>query len=339
MWRVIGKAVLIATSASAFGGCGGTKSGEVELVNVSYDPTRELYREINEAFTEDYLQRTGTRLRITQSHGGSGSQARAVIDGLRADVVTLALAGDIEALQKKGLIAEGWQARLPNNSCPYTSTIVLLVRTGNPLGIKDWPDLVRSDVRVITPNPKTSGGARWNFLAAWGFVAHQQGRGEVEATEFIRRLCANVPKLDTGARGSTDTFAKRRHGDVLIAWENEAILLRKESQEGLEIVYPSASILAEPPVAWVDQWTTERSTTEIAEKYLTFLYSEPAQDIIARHGYRPFSPAASKKHAALFPAIKLFSLKEVAGDWEAAQAKFFADGGIFDQVYQPRGAR
>jgi sulfate transport system substrate-binding protein len=315
-----------------------SRHGELELVNASYDPTRELYQEINEAFQTHYRQLTGKSVRVTQSHGGSGSQARAVIDGLRADVVTLALAADIDAIQHRGLIAESWQSRLPNSSCPYTSTIVFVVRSGNPLGIKDWPDLVRRDVKVITPNPKTSGGARWNFLAAWGFVTVHQGKSEGEATEFIRRLFAHVPKLDTGARGSTDTFAKRKQGDVLIAWESEAILLQRESEDALEIVYPSASILAEPPVAVVDKWTAERGTRELAEAYLKFLYTEQAQDIIGKHGYRPASKLA-QENAGLFPPLQLFTLRDVVGDWPAAQQKFFSDGGVFDQAYQPKGAR
>jgi sulfate/thiosulfate transport system substrate-binding protein len=332
--------LLCSVGTGVLTGCGGRGDAEFELINVSYDPTRELYQAINAAFTADYFARTGRKVAVTQSHGGSSSQARAVIDGLRADVVTLALAGDIDAIRKKGLIAEKWQDRLPDNSCPYTSTIVLVVRQGNPKGIKDWSDLVRPDVRVITPNPKTSGGARWNFLAAWGFNTVHQKKSNAEALSFVRRLYASVPKLDTGARGSTDTFLKRKLGDVLIAWENEAILARREAaQEGLEIVYPSASILAEPPVAVVDQWTAERGTREVAEAYLKFLYTDAAQEIIAKKGYRPRSATVLQRHAAQLPALKLYSLQEVAGDWEQAQAKFFADGGVFDQVYQAKGAR
>jgi len=318
-------------------GCTARTEDEQELVNVSYDPTRELYQEINAAFASEHLATTGKRVKVTQSHGGSGSQARAVIDGLRADVVTLALAGDIEVISRKGLIREGWQSRLPANSAPYTSTIVLLVRKGNPKGIKDWPDLVRPGVKVVTPNPKTSGGARWNFLAAWGFVTLHERKNDAEATDFIRKLYANVPKLDTGARGSTDTFLKRKLGDVFISWENEAILAKKEApEEGLEIVYPSASILAEPPVAVVDRWAEERGTRELAEAYLKFLYTEAAQDIIGKNGYRPTSPKAREKYAAQLPELKLFTLKDVIGGWPQAQARFFNDGGVFDQIYQPK---
>jgi sulfate transport system substrate-binding protein len=310
----------------------------MELVNVSYDPTRELYQEINRAFIAHYQRETGKRVKVTQSHGGSGAQARAVIDGLKADVVTLALAGDIEAIRKRGLIAEGWQERLPHNSAPYTSTIVLIVRQGNPKGIKDWPDLLRPDVKVITPNPKTSGGARWNFLAAWGYVVLEQKKDEAEAKEFMRRLYANVPKLDTGARGATETFLRRGQGDVLIAWENEALLIKSEAGgAGLEIVYPSISILAEPPVAVVDKYVQERGTQQLAEAYLRFLYTATAQDIVGKHGYRPSDPLFQEKYAVTLPPIKLFTIKDVAGDWDAAQQKFFNDGGVFDQIYQPKG--
>ncbi len=326
------------TAAACLVGVGCQRSeADIEIVNVSYDPTRELYQEINRAFVDHHRQQTSKTARITQSHGGSGAQARAVIDGLKADVVTLALAGDIEAIRKRDLIAGGWQQRLEHNSCPYTSTIVLVVRKGNPKGIKDWPDLVRSDVKVITPNPKTSGGARWNFLAAWGYVTLEQKKSEAEATDFIRRLYANVPKLDTGARGATETFLRRKQGDVFISWENEAILALKEAQdEGVELVYPSASILAEPPVAVVDRNVDERGTRALAEAYVKFLYTDQAQDIIGKHGYRPSNPQCQKKHAASLPPIKLFTLSQVAGDWETAQKKFFADGGVFDSIYQPR---
>jgi sulfate/thiosulfate-binding protein len=324
---------------ASLSGCGGG-SGELQLLNVSYDPTRELYQELNKAFAAHHRRQTGFAVKVIQSHGGSGSQARAVIDGLKADVVTLALAGDIDALRKRDLIGEGWQKRLPNNSCPYTSTVVFLVRKGNPKGIKDWPDLVRSDVTVITPNPKTSGGARWNFLAAWGFVTVEQKRSEAEARDFIARLFANVPKLDTGARGATETFLRRKQGDVLIAWENEAILARKEAaDQGLEIVYPSASILAEPPVAVVDRNVKERGTAELAEAYVRFLYTEPAQEIIAKHGYRPSDSGVRQKHLASLPEIRLFTLAQVAGDWETAQQRFFADGAVFDQIYQAKRGR
>jgi sulfate transport system substrate-binding protein len=339
--RIVGIGISSAVVAVllAAAGCG-SRSGDVELVNVSYDPTRELYQDINQAFAADYEKKYGRTVTVTQSHGGSGAQARAVNDGLKADVVTLALAGDTESIRKRGLIEEGWQDRLANNSCPYTSTVVFVVRKGNPKGIKDWPDLVRDDVKVITPNPKTSGGARWNLLAAWGFVTVHQQNGDAEAKEFLRRLYANVPKLDTGARGSTETFIRRNQGDVLIAWENEAILSRKEAaSDELEIVYPSVSILAEPPVALVDKNVDERGTREVATAYLKFLYSDEAQDIIGKHGYRPSNPDFLKKYASTFPEIKLFTLKQVCGDWEAAHQKFIADGGIFDQIYQPTGER
>jgi sulfate/thiosulfate-binding protein len=330
--------VLGATLAMA--GCG-SSAYDVELVNVSYDPTRELYQEINEAFVAHHERETGQRVKITQSHGGSGAQARAVIDGLNAEVVTLALAGDIDAISKRGLIPEKWQETLDNNSCPYTSTIVLVVRKGNPLGIKDWSDLIRPGVKVITPNPKTSGGARWNFLAAWGYKRDQGS--EADAQEFVRRLYDNVPKLDTGARGATETFLRRKLGDVLIAWENEAILIRKEAPaEELELVYPSVSIRAEPPVALVERNAKERGTLETAQAYLRFLYLDEAQDIIGKHGYRPSSPKYQAKYTASLPRIeKLLELKDtrIAGDWETAQRKYFADGGVFDQIYQPRGGR
>jgi sulfate transport system substrate-binding protein len=337
--RTRGWLALVLGSVLAAVGCA-PGAPVVELVNVSYDPTRELYQDINRAFEASYLEQTGVRVEVVQSHGGSGAQARAVIDGLPADVVTLGLAGDTDALRQRGLIGEGWQKRLPNNSCPYTSTIVFLVRKGNPHHVKDWPDLVSGDVKVITPNPKTSGGARWNLLAAWGYVTVHEHRGEREATEFLRRLFANVPKLDTGARGSTDTFVTRKQGDVLIAWENEAILTRRElpAQE-FEIVYPSVSILAEPPVAVVDRAVDERGTRKVAEAYLQFLYSDEAQDIIGRNGYRPMNATVLKTYADSFPAIKLFTIKDVAGDWQAAQQKFTADGGIFDQIYRPQADR
>ncbi len=321
----------------------------MELVNVSYDPTRELYKEINQAFAAYYQKQPGgKKVKITQSHGGSGSQARAVIDGLKADVVTLALAGDIEALRKRGLIKEGWQDHpgLPNNSCPYTSTIVFVVRRGNPKGIKDWPDLARSDVDVITPNPKTSGGARWNFLAAWGYQTKHLGKTEAEAQEFLRQLYGRVVKLDTGARGSTDTFLRHEQGHVLIAWENEAVLLLKEAaQEGLELVYPSASILAEPPVAIVDAVVDERGTRDVALAYLKFLYENEGQAIIAKHGYRPFKKEFQKQFLEALPEnvreragkLEPFTLKEVAGDWEQAQKKFFDDGGVYDQIKRRGG--
>jgi sulfate transport system substrate-binding protein len=319
---------ILAVSAA---GCGPSQRGPgVELINVSYDPTRELYQEINATFAVEFERQTGTRVEVVQSHGGSGAQARAVSDGLQDDVVTLALAGDVDALRQRGLIAAGWQERLPNNSCPYTSSIVFVVRAGNPKGIRDWPDLVRPGVQVVTPNPKTSGGARWNFLAAWGYMTLQQKQGEAEARDFLRRLYANVVKLDPGARGATESFVRRNQGDVLLAWENEALLLRRE---GSELVYPSATIRAEPPVAVVDRHVDERGTRAAAEAYLRFLYTDAAQDLIGKHGYRPSNERFLKKYAATLPRLKLFTLEEVAGDWAQARQRFFADGAIFDQIY------
>lgn len=310
----------------------------IELINVSYDPTRELYQEVNAAFSKDYQAKHGTPIKVTQSHGGSGAQARAVIDGLAADVVTLALASDIDALENRGIINADWQTRLPKNASPYTSTVVFVTRAGNPKGIKDWSDLVKDGVKVITPNPKTSGGARWNFVAAWGYVTvHNKGTDQ-DAEEFVRKLYKNVPKLDTGARGSTETFARRKLGDVVISWENEAFLLQKEfPNEKFEVVYPSVSVLAEPPVAVVDQVVDRRKTRDAAEEYLKFLYTEPAQVIIGKNGYRPNDPANLKKYAPTLPEIPLFTIRDVAGSWKDAQARFFADGGVFDKIYQPKG--
>jgi sulfate/thiosulfate-binding protein len=320
-------------------GCGSDSgSGAVQLTNASYDPTRELYLEINEAFIKDYKANKKADIIIVQSHGGSGAQARAVIDGLPADVVTLALASDIEAIGAKGLIADGWQARLPNNASPYTSTVVLVTRAGNPKNIKDWGDLVQSGIKVVTPNPKTSGGARWNFLAAWGYVTIHKKGTEAEAEEFVRKLYKNVPKLDLGARGSTVTFVKDTTNDVAILWENEAFLLQKENpKEKFEVIYPSASILAEPPVSVVDRVVDKRGTRAAAEEYLQFLYTETAQRIIGKNGYRPKDAANLKKYAETLPELPLFSVRDVAGSWKEAQAKFFADGGVFDQIYQPKG--
>jgi sulfate/thiosulfate-binding protein len=330
----------LATALLSLAGCGEAGPAAVEIVNVSYDPTRELYQEINPVFEASYLAQTGQRVKVTQSHGGSGAQARAVIDGLKADVVTLALAGDIDAIQKRGPVKEGWQGRLEHNSSPYTSTIVLVVRRANPKNIQDWPDLTRDDVQVITPSPKTSGGARWNFLAAWGYVTLHRKEDEAAAAAFVRRLFANVPKLDSGARGSTETFLRRKQGDVLIAWENEAILTSREMpEEGLEIIYPSTSILAEPPVAVVDHNVDERGTRAVAEAYLKFLYTEEAQKIIGQSGYRPSDPQVLALFIGTFRSIPLFTIKDVAGGWDQAQQKFFADGGVFDQIYQPWGDR
>ena len=304
------------------------------LLNVSYDPTRELYVDINKAFTAHWKKKTGQDLTVKQSHGGSGKQARSVIDGLDADVVTLALAGDIDALHKNGgWIPADWQKRLPHNSSPYTSTIVLVVRQGNPKGIKDWDDLVRPDVKVITPNPKTSGGARWNYLAAWEYAKRKYG-GDAKAREFVGKLYANVPVLDTGARGSTITFAQRAQGDVLIAWENEAYLLDKEFGTKFDVVAPSLSILAEPPVTVVDKNVDRKGTRALAEEYLKFLYTEEAQDIIGKNFYRPaISAKAQAKYASQFPRLNLFTIDQAFGGWARADKEHFADGGSFDQIY------
>jgi sulfate transport system substrate-binding protein len=313
-----------------------TLAAEVSLLNVSYDPTRELYQDVDAAFAKDWKAKTGDTVKIRQSHGGSGKQGRAVIDGLEADVVTLALAYDIDAIADHGLTAKDWQARLPHNSSPYTSTIVFLVRKGNPKGIKDWNDLIKPGVSVITPNPKTSGGARWNHLAAWGYALRQPGGNEASARDFLKKLYKNVPVLDSGARGATTTFVERGIGDVLIAWENEAYLAVKELGPGkFDIISPSVSILAEPPVAVVDKVADKRGTRKVAEAYLNYLYTDTAQDLIAKNYYRPATEKAAKKYASQFPAIKLFTIQEAAGGWTNAQKNHFADGGIFDQIYQP----
>jgi sulfate/thiosulfate-binding protein len=307
-------------------------SAQTTLLNVSYDPTRELYREINTAFTKSWADKTGERITIRASHGGSGAQARSVIDGLDADVVTLALAPDIDAIAaQSGKIPADWQKRLPNNSSPYTSTIVFLVKKGNPKGIKDWDDLVRPGVQVITPNPKTSGGARWNYLAAWGW-ALDRWKSEDKAREFVAAIYKNAPVLDTGARGSTISFAQRGLGDVLIAWENDAFLAFDEfGKDKFEIVAPSLSIVAEPPVTLVDGNVDRKGTRKLAEAYLDFLYSPEAQAIIGKHHYRPFKPeSARKEDLDRLPQVKLFRLDEVFGSWKDAQAKHFGAGGIFD---------
>ncbi|MFI8748341.1 sulfate ABC transporter substrate-binding protein [Pseudomonas sp. NPDC077186] len=305
------------------------------LLNVSYDPTRELYSEFNAAFNQHWQAQGNEAVTIQQSHGGSGKQARAVIDGLRADVVTLALAGDIDELYKLGkLIPENWQERLPDASTPYTSTIVFLVRKGNPEGIKDWDDLVKPGVAVITPNPKTSGGARWNFLAAWAYAQQKYG-SEAEAKAFVEKLYKNVPVLDTGARGSTITFVNNGIGDVLLAWENEAFLaLKEEGGENFEIVAPSLSILAEPPVSLVDANVDKKGTRQVAEAYLNYLYSEQGQRIAAKHFYRPRNQAIAAEFAEQFPQLKLVTIDADFGGWKTAQPKFFNDGGLFDQIYQ-----
>lgn len=309
----------------------------VTILNVSYDPTRELYQDYNTAFVKYWKAKTGQDVTIQQSHGGSGAQARAVIDGLQADVVTLALAYDIDAIsQKAKLIPANWQSRLPNNSTPYTSTIVFLVRKGNPKNIKDWDDVVRPGVSVITPNPKTSGGARWAYLAAWGYAYLKNAKSDAAARDFITKLYKNVPVLDSGARGSTTTFVERGIGDVLLAWENEALLSVKElGPDKFQIVVPSMSILAEPPVSVVDQVVDRKGTRAIAEAYLQYLYTPEGQEIAARNFYRPRNEAVAKKYDATFPKVKLFTLAEIAGDWQKTQAVHFADGGVFDQIYQP----
>jgi sulfate transport system substrate-binding protein len=311
-------------------------SAEVLLLNVSYDPTRELYQDFNKAFSAQWKSKSGDDLKVKQSHGGSGKQARGVIDGLAADVVTLALAYDIDEIANRGLIAKDWQKRLPHNSAPYTSTIVFLVRKGNPKGIKDWNDLARPGVAVITPNPKTSGGARWNHIAAWGYALKQPGGNEKSAQEFLAKIYKNVPVLDSGARGATTTFVERGIGDVLIAWENEALLAIKElGPDKVEIIAPSVSILAEPPVAVVDKVVDRRGTRKVAEAYLQYLYSDEGQEIAAKNYYRPTNEKIAKKYASQYPKLKLFTVDDVAGGWTKAQKTHFADGGIFDQIYQP----
>jgi sulfate/thiosulfate-binding protein len=311
---------------------------DVVLTNVSYDPTRELYKAINEAFAKQWQARTGQKVTVRASHGGSGKQARSVIDGLEADVVTLALAGDIDAIarESKRLPAD-WQARLPNNSSPYTSTIVFVVRKGNPKAIKDWPDLARQGVSVVTPNPKTSGGARWNYLAAWAYELDRSKGDQAAARKFVEAIYRNVPVLDSGARGSTTTFAQRAVGDVAISWENEAFLILQEfGADKFEIVVPPFSILAEPPVALVDAVVDKRGTRKVAQAYLDFLYSPAAQKIIALNFYRPFKPdAVDPADLARFPKIKLVGIDQVFGGWTKAQTEHFADGGQFDQIYKP----
>ena len=305
------------------------------LLNVSYDPTRELYRDINRAFAPEWQAKTGKAITINMSHGGSGTQARAVLDGLPADVVTLALAADIDALAARGLLAQDWQSRLPGNSLPYSSTIVFLVRKGNPKGIHDWPDLLKPDVAVITPNPKTSGGARWNFLAALGFAQRQPGATDQSAEDFMRALFKQVPVLDTGARGATTSFVQRGLGDVLLAWENEAWLARREfGQDQFEIVYPSVSVRADPPVALVDKVVDQKGTREVAQAYLEFLYTKEAQEIIARNFYRPRDRDVLARYTTTYPDLSLFDIGSFGG-WAEAQKRYFADGGLFDRIYAP----
>jgi sulfate/thiosulfate transport system substrate-binding protein len=331
--------LLAAASSLSFTLSAGCGFADTTVLNVSYDPTRELYQAINEAFIKDWKAKTGETVIIDQAHGGSGKQARAVIDGLQADIVTLALQGDIDQIAKAGLINADWQKRLGNNSSPYTSTIVFLVRKGNPKGIKDWDDLIKDGIEVITPNPKTSGGARWNYLAAWAYADGKYGHDEGKNKDFIKKLYANVPVLDTGARGSTTTFAQRGIGDVLLAWENEALLALDElGGDKFEIVVSSLSIKAEPPVALVDKVVDAKGTRKVAEAYLNFLYTPQAQKLIARNYYRPSDPkSADPNDLARFPDIKLVSIDDpLFGGWAKAQPKHFEDGGIFDQVYQPK---
>jgi sulfate transport system substrate-binding protein len=349
--RWIGGAIVLAAAALGLGGALGLRTTDayataqakpsapepITLLNVSYDPTRELYQDINTVFARHWQARTGQAVTIDQSHGGSGKQARAVIDGLPADIVTLALAYDIDAIAAQGkLLPDNWQSRLPDRSAPFTSTIVLLVRKGNPKQIKGWDDLVRPGVSVITPNPKTSGGARWNYLAAWGHALRQSNGDANAAREFVTKIYRNVPVLDSGARGATTTFVQRGIGDVLIAWENEALLaIEKQGPGSFEIITPSSSILAEPPVSIVDRVVDRRGTRQAAQAYLDFLYTPEAQDIAARHYYRPQLPAVAEKFRGQFPKIDLFTVDAVFGGWTKAQREHFSDNGIFDQIYQP----
>ncbi|MEI8171596.1 MAG: sulfate ABC transporter substrate-binding protein [Rhodoferax sp.] len=329
--RRIFNITLAAVLASA--ALGASAQQAVSLLNVSYDPTRELYVEYNAAFAKHWKAKTGQDVTIKQSHGGSGKQARSVIDGLDADVVTLALAGDVDALAKNGQwVPQDWQKRLPHNSAPYTSTIVLVVRQGNPKGIKDWDDLVKPGVSVITPNPKTSGGARWNYLAAWEFAKRKFG-SEAKAKDFVTKLYANVPVLDTGARGSSITFAQRNQGDVFISWENEAYLLEKEFGGKVDVIYPSISILAEPPVSVVDKNVDRKGTRAVATAYLEYLYTDEGQDIAGKNFYRPISPKALAKYAKQLPKLNLFTIEQAFGGWAKADKAHFADGGSFDQIY------
>jgi len=326
------------SSASGTGDAGSSSSGTggtIELLNVSYDPTRELYEDFNAVFTAYWKEKTGQTVTINQSHGGSGKQGRAVIDGLQADVVTLALAYDIDAIQDAGLIAEGWQSRFPDNSSPYTSTIVFLVRKGNPKQILDWDDLIKDGVEVITPNPKTSGGARWNFLAAWAYALKQNNNDEAKAREYVTELFRHVPVLDSGARGATTTFVENGIGDVLLAWENEAFLAINElGPDKFEIVVPSLSILAEPPVSVVDAVVDKKGTRELATAYLEYWYTEEGQEVAARNFYRPRLASVAENYKSQFPDVELVTIDDVFGGWRKAQAEFFDEGGVFDQIYQ-----
>ena len=323
----------LAAAALVVSGWASAQAQPVQLLNVSYDPTRELYVEYHAAFAQHWKAKTGQDVSIKQSHGGSGKQARGIIDGLQADVATLALAGDTDALHANGgWIPKDWQKRLPHNSSPYTSTIVLVVRAGNPKGIKDWDDLVKPGIKVITPNPKTSGGARWNYLAAWEFAKRKYG-GEPKAKDFVSKLYRNVPVLDTGARGSSITFAQRNQGDVFISWENEAYLLEKEFGAKFDVVYPSISILAEPAVTVVDKNVDKKGTRQVAQAYLEYLYSDEGQDIAGKHFYRPISAKAQAKYAKQFPKLNLFTIDQAFGGWAQATQAHFADGANFDQIY------
>jgi sulfate/thiosulfate transport system substrate-binding protein len=329
--NIVRKAVGIAGIAAILT-CASAKT--ITLLNVSYDPTREFYAEFNDAFTKYWQQKTGDLVKVNMSNGGSGKQARSVIDGSPADVVTLALAYDIDAIAEKGkLLPQDWSKRLANNSAPYTSTIVFLVRKGNPRQIKDWEDLIKPGVKVVTPNPKTSGGARWNYLAAWGYALKKNNGNEQKAREFVAALYKNVPVLDTGARGATTTFVQRGIGDVLIAWENEAILSVKEEGAGtLELVIPSVTILAEPPVAWIDKVVNRRGTATVAQEYLKYLYTPEGQEIAAKHYYRPRLEAVAQKYETQFPNLNLFTVEEVFGGWQKAQKTHFNEGGVYDQL-------
>jgi len=326
------------SSSSTSTGSGSASTNSGSLLNVSYDPTRELYQEYNKAFATYYKAKSGQDVTVSQSHGGSGKQARAVIDGEEADVVTLALPIDIDAIAGKGLLDKDWSSKFPDNSSPYTSVIVFVVRQGNPKHIQDWDDLVKPGVQVITANPKTGGGARLNYLSAWGYALHHNGGSEAKARDFVAALYRNVPVLDSGARGSTTTFTQRGIGDVLIAWENEALLASRKLGAGqFEIVTPSESILAEPPVAVVDAYAKKHGTVQLAHDYLEYLYSSEGQEIAAKNYYRPRDPAVAAKYAAQFQPIKTWTLESLLGSWPAVQKKHFADGGVFDSIYQPHG--
>jgi sulfate transport system substrate-binding protein len=328
LWRWVPLLVSLATPVQA---------SELNLLNVSYDPTRELYQDFNKVFADHWKKTSGQDVKIKQSHGGAAKQARSVIDGLQADVVTLALSYDIDEIAQRGILAKDWQKRLPNNSAPYTSTIVFLVRKGNPKNIKEWSDLARPGISVITPNPKTSGGARYNYLAAWGYALKQPGGNEKTAQELLTKIYKNVPVLDSGARGSTTTFVEREIGDVLITWENEALLaIRELGPDKVQIVAPSVSILAEPPVTIVDKVVDRRGTRKVAEAYLKFLYSDEGQELAGKHYYRPINEKIAAKYASQFPKVKLFTVDEIAGGWTKAQKTHFADGGTFDRIYQPK---